>query len=76
MRKVIERIEQATDLELQDIMRAIEKRYATAYPDWDVVYIAVPKDPELRRKRLENILVLLDKDLLWHAERAKKDSLG
>ena len=75
MTEIIEKIEQATDYELQDIMKAIERRYATAYPDWDVVYVAVPKDPKIRREKLENIMKWFDKDLQWYTEKAEKAAL-
>lgn len=72
---LIKNIQAATDYELQDIMKAIEKRYSTAYPDWDVVYVAVPKDPKIRREKLENILKWFDKDLQWYTEKAEKAAL-
>ena len=72
---LIKNIQAATDYELQDIMKAIEKRYSTAYPDWDVVYVAVPKDPKIRREKLENIMRWFDKDLQWHTEKAEKAAL-
>ena len=68
---IIKNIQMATDYELQDIMKAIEKRYSTAYPDWDVVYVAVPTDPALRKEKLENIIKWFDKDLQWHTEKTK-----
>ena len=42
-------IEQANDLEIEKIMEAVERRYAIAYPEWDVVYTALHKDPALRK---------------------------
>ena len=51
--KVLVYIEHANDLEIQEIMDAVERRFALAYPQWDVLYTAVHKDPELRRKDLQ-----------------------
>ena len=76
MRQVIEKIEQADDFEIQEIMDAVERRYAIAFPKWDVFYAAVHKDPELRRKDLEKLVAYIEKDLKWNEENQKKDSLG
>ena len=76
MRQVIEKIEQADDFEIQEIMDAVERRYAIAFPQWDVFYAAVHKDPELRRKDLEKLVAYIEKDLKWNEENQKKDSLG
>ena len=74
--KVLAYIEHANDLEIQEIMDAVERRFALAYPQWDVLYTAVHKDPELRRKDLQELTVYIEKDLQWYADNQKKDSLG
>ena len=74
MKQILERIEQANDLELQQIMDAVKRRYAIAYPQWDVFYAAVHKDPTLRKKDLDDLVTYIEKDLKWNEE--KKDSLG
>ena len=76
MRKIIAKIEQADDVEIRRIMDAVEQRYALAYPDWDVVYIAMHKDPTLRKGEMQELVAFLEKDLQWHEQEAKKDSLG
>ena len=76
LQRVIEFIEQADDLEIERIMEAVERRYAIAFPEWDVSYTAVHKDPALRRKELEELVVYIEKDLKWNEEQPKKDSLG
>ena len=73
MKHILEKIEQADDFEIREIMDAVERRYAVAYPQWDVFYAAVHKDPALRRKDLEDLVVYIEKDLKWNEER--KDSL-
>ena len=76
VRSVLARIERAEYDELQQIMRAVERRYEQAFPEWDVVYIAMHKDPELRAKEMEETVKFLQKDLQWHIETQKNDSLG
>ncbi len=48
MQEIIDKIQTLNDSELRQVMTAIEDRYAQAYPEWDVVYIALHKDPGLR----------------------------
>ena len=76
MEEILEWIQNAYVEELQEIMQAIEKRYQEEYPDWNVIYVAVPTDPVLRREKLESIIKWFDKDIQWHTEKVKKDSLG
>ena len=50
--EVLSFISQADDAQLNDITRALSARYKTLFPDWEVVYLALPlQDPE-RRERL------------------------
>lgn len=67
-------IEEADGLKLHDVMNAVRRRYASKYPQWDVFYIAIHKEPETRRKELEELVTYIEKDLKWNEE--KKDSLG
>jgi len=76
MKQILEKIEQADDFQIREIMDAVERRYAIAYPQWDVFYAAVHKDPALRRKDLEDLAAYIEKDLKWNEENQKKDSLG
>ena len=62
MPQVRKYIAHADDLEIQQIMQAVELRYAAMYPDWDVVYIAVHKEPKQRAVDLQNILAMLKKE--------------
>ena len=71
---VLKIIEQADDFQIREIMDAVERRYAVAYPQWDVFYAAVHKDPALRRKDLDDLVAYIEKELKWNEER--KDSLG
>ncbi len=47
------KIKSLKEKDLQILMQAIEKRYAEAYPDWDVYYIALHKDPDIRKAEIE-----------------------
>ena len=76
MKEILRKIEQADDFQIREIMDAVERRYAIAYPQWDVFYAAVHKDPALRRKDLEDLAAYIEKDLKWNEENQKKDSLG
>ena len=71
---VLKTIEQADDFQIREIMDAVERRYAIAYPQWDVFYAAVHKDPALRKRDLAGLVAYIEKDLKWYEE--KKDSLG
>ena len=73
--EVITYIEQAYDFEIQEIMNAVERWYAIAYLQWDVFYVAVHKDPELRKKELEELSAYIAKDIQWYEENKRKDSL-
>ena len=72
--EIIAYIEQADDFQIQEIMDAVKRRYAIAYPQWNVFYAAVHKDPVLRKKDLDDLVAYIEKDLKWNEE--KMDSLG
>ena len=67
--RVLQYIEQANDTEIEEIMAAVEQRYAIAYPQWDVVYVAVHKDPMLRKKELEDLMAIIGRDIEWSKEK-------
>ena len=73
--RVINFIEQADDLEIERIMAAVKRRNETAYPQWEVFYAAIHKDPVIRRKEVEELVRYIEKDLQWNEEQRKKDSL-
>ena len=45
---------QATDLQINEFINAIMRRYQHLYPNWEIMMIALPTDPELRKKAVEN----------------------
>ena len=62
LKELLHRIEEANDFEIQDIMRAVEHRYKIAFPDWQVVYMAVHRDPKLKEEDLRGIIALVEKE--------------
>ncbi len=59
MKHILEKICQLDASELQEVMQEIEQCFASKYPEWDVLYIAVRKDPVLRQYDLQGIARLL-----------------
>ncbi len=55
LKDLIYKIQALTEPELQIVMHAIEARYATLFPQWDVLYIAVHNDPAVRKRELTQI---------------------
>lgn len=57
MNYVLHRIQKADDTEIQEIISAIIRRYGTKYPDWEVVFLSLPKhDPSYRRETLLSLI--------------------
>ena len=75
MNEVIGKIEQASWEELQILMKAIEDRYAVAFPDWSVTYTAVHVDYKRCRKDTRGIMKRLKQGVRYSKKQAKKDSL-
>lgn len=50
---------QADDSQLYEIMVAIIRQRKSLHPDWDLLFLSLPTDPDLREKELQNILPLL-----------------
>jgi len=54
---VLKRIEQADDLEINQIMDAVRKWYAVRFPNREILYISCPKnDPIAHKQTMEFIL--------------------
>lgn len=68
LQAVLSFIRHSSDDTLYQIMRSIERRYAHVYPDWDVLYIAVHKDPKLRKAEIAQLITFLEKDTLKHLQ--------
>ena len=74
MDELLEKIKALSQTELDEVMLGIEKWYEEAYPDWDVVYIAMPKDPVQRKQRFMGVLRLIAKDLEGYEQKYSKGS--
>ena len=68
LQAVLSFIRHSSDDTLYQIMRSIERRYADVYPDWEVLYIAVHKDPKLRKAEIAQLITFLEKDTLKHLQ--------
>ncbi len=62
MKEILKRIRHLSADDLQTVMKAIERRYASAFPEWDVYYIALHKDPTLRHQEIEAIQSLVSRE--------------
>lgn len=62
MNYVLHRIRKADDTEIQEIISAIIQRYGTKYPDWEVVFLSLPKhDPSYRSETLLSFIEFMDR---------------
>ena len=50
--EVLSFISQADDVQLNDVTSALSARYKTLFPDWEVVYLALPLHDPQRRDEL------------------------
>ena len=50
--EVLSFISKADDAQLNDITTALSARYKTLFPDWEVVYLALPLHDPQRRDEL------------------------
>ena len=48
---ILSRIETADDFEIREIMEAVRKRFAAAFPEWEVIYLSCPKNDPVQRKQ-------------------------
>ncbi len=59
MKYILWKINALGEQDLQRLMHAIEARYRQDYPDWDVYYIALHKDPDIRKAETEKLTRLV-----------------
>ena len=60
---LLDQIETASDLEISEIIQAVIKRYHHVYPDWEISFLALPKDPGERKSHLEAAVRKLSEDI-------------
>lgn len=59
---ILKAIEQANDLEINDILDTVIRRYRQVYPDWDIVFLSLPtSNLEERRRILQQSIALFTK---------------
>ena len=73
MKEILEKIQNAGDVEIQVIMQAIRVWYKRNYPDWDVVYIAMEKDYEKRKEQYAFILRMTEDEQKWYESQNKME---
>ena len=62
---VLAYIEEADCIEIDTILNAVQHRYRCHHPDWDILFMALPTDPEKRRADLERMLHMLGEGQLF-----------
>ena len=55
--EILKRIETADDDEIEKIMNAVRKRFAVAFPDWEVIYLSCPRQDEQARRQTLDFLI-------------------
>ena len=61
--QIVDYVEKATEEELDGILNAVFQRRRKLFPDWDMIYFALPKnDPAERKRLLEQALEVLMKE--------------
>ena len=60
LENILNWIETANRQQLQEIMDSVQDRYAQILPDWDILYLAMPKTDSAERQHLiRNVLQTL-----------------
>ena len=58
---VLERIEQADDFEINEIIQAVIRRYKLVFPDWEIIFLSLPVQSEKRKLLLDQTIDQLKK---------------
>ncbi len=69
MKEMIEKIHSLTEPQLRQLMESIQERYRNAYPQYDILYIVLHKDPALREQELMNILSIISSSIQYQEEQ-------
>lgn len=65
---ILAAIENADDIEINQILDAVTRRYNRVFPEWEVLFLSISRDPEEKNKQLEQMLLQLKKCDLTSAE--------
>lgn len=57
-------IENASDEEITEIIAALIRRYSRLHPEWEILFLSLPKEPTQRRRQLELMLEKLHEGTL------------
>ena len=61
--EILQAIQEAGPEDMSDLVNTLSRRYRQLYPDWDILYIACPKNnPEEKRVILDYIVRYFEKD--------------
>jgi len=58
--EVLLAIENADDLFMSEIIETVIKRYSRVYPGWEVMFLTIDKDPQMRSKNIDAIIRFLN----------------
>ena len=58
---ILERIEQADDFEINEIIQAVIRRYKMVFPDWEIIFLSLPVQSEKRKLLLDQTIDQLKK---------------
>ena len=64
LEEVLAYIEDADALEIDPILNAITRRYCRLFPDWDILFLSLPREPEQRKHQLEQMLEHIKADVM------------
>ncbi len=59
--EILQGIELADDLFMNKILHSVIKRYSMVFPEWEVMFLTVPKEPEVRARIIESHIRCLEK---------------
>lgn len=57
---LVEEIAQADGVEIEQLLKAVLRRYAVLFPDWELSTISLPKSSD-RNEQLDRIIAILQK---------------
>ena len=52
MDQLVQRITEADDIALSEIVQAVIKRYGMLHSDWEIMFLSLPKDDRQERNRI------------------------
>ena len=55
---------QADDIELSEIIQSVIRRYGVLHPDWEVMFLSLPRDdPHARHRCVEETIAFLRQNM-------------